>query len=70
MGNCDRVRLSFPLMKAAAMDMVLRLMLISKLLLQVKHEGRTVVLPMHLRVHTVEANCFHEYKKPVVRSDD
>ena len=57
-----RVRLLFPLMKAAAMDTVLRQMLISELLSQVEHEGGAVVLPMHLQVHTVEADCFHEYK--------
>ena len=57
-----RVRLLFPLMKAAAVDTVLHQMLISELLSQVEHEGGAVVLPMHLWVHTVEADCFCEYK--------
>ena len=57
-----RVRLSFLLMKAAAMDTVLHQMLISELLSQVEHECGAVVLPMHLRVQTVEADCFCEYK--------
>ena len=51
-----RVRLLFPLMKAAAVDTVLHQMLISELLSQVKYEGGAVVLPMHLRVHTVKAD--------------
>ena len=50
-----RVKL-FPLMKAAAMDMVLRQMLISELLSQVECEDGAVVLPTHLWVHTVEAD--------------
>ena len=57
-----RVRLLFPLMKAAAVDMVLHQMLISKLLSQVECEGGAVVLHMHMWVHTVEADRFHEYK--------
>ena len=57
-----RVRLSFLLMKAAAVDMVLHQLLISKLLLQVECEGGAVVLPMHLQVHTLEADQFHEYR--------
>ena len=44
------------------MDMVLRQMLISELLSQVEREGGAVVLPMHLRVHTVEVDRFREYK--------
>ena len=51
-----RVKLSFLLMMAAAMDTGLHQMLISELLSQVEHEGGAVVLPMHLRVHTVEAD--------------
>ena len=51
-----RVRLLFPLMKIAAVDMVLRQILISQLVLQVKHESGAVVLPMHLGVHNVEAD--------------
>ena len=43
-----RVRLSFPLMKAASVDTVLHQMLISELLSQVEREGGAVVLPMHL----------------------
>ena len=42
-------------MKAAAMDTVLRQMLISDLLSQVELKGGAVVLPMHLRVYTVES---------------
>ena len=57
-----RVRLSFPLMKAASVDTVLRQMLISELLSQVEREGGAVVLPMHLRVHTVDDERFREYK--------
>ena len=57
-----RVRLSFPLMKAASVDTVLRQMLISELLSQVERKGGAVVLPMHLRVHTVDDDRFREYK--------
>ena len=57
-----RVRLSFPLMKAAAVHTVLHQMLISELLWQVEREGGAVVLPMHLRVNTVETDQFCEYK--------
>ena len=57
-----RVRLLFPLMKTAAMDIVLHQMLISDLLSQVELKGGAVVLPMHLRVYTVEADRFREYK--------
>ena len=44
------------------MDMVLRQMLISELISQVECKGGAVVLPMHLHVHTVEADHFREYK--------
>ena len=54
-----RVRLLFPLIKVTAVDMVLCQILISQILLRVKHESGAVVLPMHLRV-----------QKPVIRSDD
>ena len=60
-----RIRLSYPMLQAAAVDSVLRQMIISELVSQVEREGGAVVLPRHLRVHAVEPDRFRDYKNEI-----
>ena len=57
-----RLRTSYPVLRATAVDSALRELLLSELIAQCYREDGAVVLPRNLRVHAVDDNRFVEFK--------
>lgn len=57
-----RLRTSYPVLRATAVDSALCQLLISELVLQVLRENGAVVLPCELQVHCVDAEKFTVFK--------
>ena len=57
-----RLRTSYPVLRATAVDSALRQLLLAELVSQCYREGGAVVLPRNLRVHAVDEDRFVEFK--------
>ena len=57
-----RLRTSYPVLRATAVDSALRQLLLSELVAQCFKEEGAVVLPHPLRVHAVDEERFLEFK--------
>ena len=58
-----RLRTSYPVLRATAVDSALRQLLLAELVSQCYQEGGAVVLPLNLRVHAVDEDHFVGFKK-------
>ena len=57
-----RLRTSYPVLRATAVDSALRQLLLAELISQCYREGGAVLLPRNLRVHAVDEDRFVEFK--------
>jgi hypothetical protein len=58
----DRIRLTYPILRASRVDSALRQLILSELLSQVYKEGGSVVIPTGVRLQPVGEKQFAEYK--------
>ena len=57
----DRIRLTYPVLRASKVDSALRQLILSELLSQVYKEGGSVVIPTGIRLQPVGEKQFADY---------